>query len=1206
MSLVFRAGLRHHLASPGLLALSVIGVAAGVALVVGVDAANSSARRAFTRAADALSGRATHVVEGASGSVPDSLVARLATGAVGGRVAPVVEGTGRMGDVRIRLVGVDPLVDAAVRDLGSQPGFPGPARLLVEPGAAVLSTGTASRLGIAEGDTLGLQVNGIERSLHVAGIVDPGDPVAREAWEALAVVDISTGQEVLGIPGLVHRVDLVVDDADDLAAVRELLGPGFTVEPASARGEALIRMTEAFDVNLRALSHLSLLVGLFLAYNVISFSVSRRRAVLGRLRAIGVDARTLRRQVFLEAGVVGSAGTLVGLALGAALGSGLVTLVTRAINDLYFVLEVRRFELGLATWLKAGVLGIGSTLLAAWGPAWRAAAVPPSIEMRRSQDTAALRARMRGLVLAATGAGIVSVLLLRFDTGLIGAYAGLLALVVAFALVAPAVTDGLAAAAGRIARRPGVFRLAVGALRAHLGRASVAVAALALAVAASIGVSVMVTSFRGAVEAWLGHALPADVYVRPPSAVARFGGGTLHPDALERVRSHPAVSASYGVRSTSVSTDAGPVQLVAIEHAPATHDTYRFLREDGWDPWVSADSGERILVSEPFAFRTGLDVGDTLRVDTRAGPRPLRIAAVFADYGSDLGALLMGRPAYDVLFDDPAFSGLALTLVPGADRETVMDELRESTKSVQALEITSSAGLRAASMEVFDRTFAVTTVLRLLALVVAFVGIVTTLASQQIDRAWEFGVLRALGLGPRAVRRVVATEATLMGAIAGLAAVPLGLALAAGLVFVVNRRSFGWTLPFDPDPWLLVQAIGVATAAGAAAGWLPALRLGRTPARQLLAGTLGVGLIAATAGCGANAPSGTTSVAEALAVDTTGYERVLGPEPFEFPRDHGAHDGYLLEWWYFTGNLDGPGGRRFGYQFTVFRNALAAPAETPSRVSAWGTTQLYSAHLALTDGAGGPFLHEERFARGAAGMAGAEGDPLRVWVGPWQASGRPDSIRVEAEGSRFGLSLLLRPEKPIVLQGDAGFSRKGDGPGQASRYYAVTRLTTEGTVRSGEETVPVTGTSWFDREWSTSLLGEDQVGWDWFSLHLDTGDDLMLFRLRRADGSTSFADASLVGPTGERRAIDVAGLAFVPGREWVSPATGARYPVQWTVTSKSPPFTIGTNAVLDGQELATRVRYWEGAVDASGTWEGRPVGGRGYVEMTGYDGGPGS
>lgn len=382
------------------------------------------------------------------------------------------------------------------------------------------------------------------------------------------------------------------------------------------------------------------------------------------------------------------------------------------------------------------------------------------------------------------------------------------------------------------------------------------------------------------------------------------------------------------------------------------------------------------------------------------------------------------------------------------------------------------------------------------------------------------------------------------------------------------------------------------------------------PLRSWIGWTLALALFAAlTAGAVwllRDAPAevrSSVAVAEAMAGDTTGYARAVAPRPFVFPGDHGPHPAFKLEWWYLTGNLAGPEGRRFGYQFTLFRNALAP--EAPARASAWGTNQLYMGHFAVTDAAGRRFYAFERFSRGAVGLAGAQAAPFRAWLEDWSLDGPPQGaaqgadglfpLRLRAAEEGAALSLTLTPRKPLVLQGDRGFDPKGSEPGNASYYYSYTRLHAEGTITLGGQTFPVEGLSWMDREWSTSALGAGQVGWDWFSLQLDEGRELMYYRLRlRGGGISPDSGGLLVRADGSTRPLARDDVAVSVLRRWTSPRGGA-YPTRWRLRVPAEGLDLTVDALLPDQELDVSVRYWEGAVRVSGTATGY-----GYVELTGY------
>ena len=352
--------------------------------------------------------------------------------------------------------------------------------------------------------------------------------------------------------------------------------------------------------------------------------------------------------------------------------------------------------------------------------------------------------------------------------------------------------------------------------------------------------------------------------------------------------------------------------------------------------------------------------------------------------------------------------------------------------------------------------------------------------------------------------------------------------------------------------------------------------------------------------------STSVSVAEAMGSDTTGYRRATEVRPFTFPADHGPHPGYKTEWWYFTGNLTGPDAQPYGYELTIFRIGLTPPDAAPDSTPAdWRTNQLYMGHFAVTDGASETFHAFERFQRGGAGLAGARADPFRVWLEDWSMTStgsQPFPVRLQAQEQGIGIDLTLRPTKPRVLQGNQGLSKKGPGAGNASYYYSYTRLATEGQLVLKADTLSVTGQSWLDREWSTSALGPEQEGWDWFSLQLDDERDLMYYQLRQSDGSPSkFSEGVIVGPDGETQKLQRSEVSLEVLDTWTTPDGTHTYPVAWTLRVPDENIDLRITPLFPNQELDVSVRYWEGAVRVEGSATGR-----GYVEMTGYGDSAGS
>lgn len=341
--------------------------------------------------------------------------------------------------------------------------------------------------------------------------------------------------------------------------------------------------------------------------------------------------------------------------------------------------------------------------------------------------------------------------------------------------------------------------------------------------------------------------------------------------------------------------------------------------------------------------------------------------------------------------------------------------------------------------------------------------------------------------------------------------------------------------------------------------------------------------------------------------DTVGYARAMEVRDFHFPEDHGPHEDFRTEWWYVTGNLDAEDGRELGFQFTIFRSSLAPKA--PGGPSLWSTNQAYMGHFALTDITNENFRAAEIFSRGGVGLAGAIAEPFEVWLEDWRLEGVSDDavfpMHLVADADGLSLDLIMESGKPYVLQGDAGLSQKGSEPGNASYYYAHTRMPTQGRVTIDGESLGVSGLAWLDREWSTSALSDGQVGWDWFALQLSDGWELMVYQLRREDGSPDpLSEGVLISPEGQRVPLEWGrGILVEPTQTWFSPVDDAEYPSGWRIQVPERGWDLTVTPALLDQELRVAFRYWEGSVRVDGRGQDdQEVYGRGYVELTGYAG----
>jgi putative ABC transport system permease protein len=834
-----RAGLRGLLRHPLLTALGILGIALGVAAVVSVDLANESALRAFRLSAGAVTGRATHQAVGGPSGLPEELyrVLRVEEGIRAS--APVVEGYAAVSahpERILRILGTDPFAEEPFRSDTSAAGADaGLAGFLPRPGAGLLTEETAGRLDLAVGDSLSMTAGGADRVFHLYGLLRPEDAGARRALVMTAFMDIASAQELLGLEGRLSRIDLIVPGGAEgerlLARVRSVLPPGAAILSADARREGLERMTRAFRINLLALSLLSLVVGMFLIHNTMTFQVLRSRRLIGMLRALGATRREVVSLIGAQALLMGVAGTILGLLLGYALAYGLLRLVTRTINDFYFVLSVREISVTFFSLAKALFLGLAATAVSTAIPAYEAAATTPVSALRRS----AIESRVRKAVPAAALAGAAvaalgSLLLLAPRGGLAAGFGGLLAVIVGFALAAPAagllVLRLLRPLTGAVAGVLG--SLAVRNVAASLSRTGVAVAALSVAVSATIGVGVMIGSFRATLVLWLESALRADLYVTASGSDRGALRAPLDPVLVEHLAATPGVAATVRARRALLESAGETTELFVVDLPDPSLAGFSFKEGDRDVALRALLSSEAVIVSEPYALRHGLSPGDAVRLRTDRGERPFPVAGVYYDYGSDRGVVTVSRSTYRMHWDDPSVDSLGIHLEPGADAVAAAARLRARAGNGR-IAVTSNQDLREMSLAVFDRTFAVTAILRLLAVLIAVVGILSALASLEIERSRELATLRTLGLLPRRLFGLIACETGLIGFVAGLLAVPLGLAQALVLIRIVIRRAFGWTLQVRVDPEILLAAAALSIGAALLAGLYPAFRMSRTP-----------------------------------------------------------------------------------------------------------------------------------------------------------------------------------------------------------------------------------------------------------------------------------------------------------------------------------------------------------------------------------------
>ncbi|WP_421621364.1 FtsX-like permease family protein [Alkalilimnicola ehrlichii] len=833
MRLLQRSGVRYLLGHRWQVALAVLGITLGVAVVTAVDLANRSALQAFQLSAEALTGQATHSITAGSEGFAEALYPWLRIEQRQRRVTPVVEGyaedQARAGRVW-RILGVDPFAEAAVRPALGGIGTAGDLSGFLGRDDRVLMQGEVAReLDLAVGDALELRVRGRVRRVVLDGLLEPQRPVDRQGLQDVLVMDIAAAQALLGRPGRLDRIDLVLADEAAADALRQALPAEVRLRPAEARADALLDMSRAFRLNLTAFSLLALLVGAFLIYNAMTFAVVQRRPLFGRLRALGVGRGQILRLVLLEAALLGLVGSVLGLVLGIVLAQGLVGLVTRTINDLYFVVQVRGVQptgvniaLGLA-------LGVGATLVAAAVPAAEAARSPPRATLSRADLEAGSRRRAPRLALGGGLAVLAGGGLLLVSQALLLAFVGIFLLLMGTALAVPLLvlvaSRALARPAGALFGLPG--RMAARGVSAGLSRSAVAVAALMIAISTVVGVGVMVESFRATFAQWLDASLEADVYISPPG-ITGDAAAPLEPGLADRLAAVGGVERITTGRYRRLPQAETDWRLRAYDLGGERAVGFLFRAGDE-SVWARLRTEDAVLVTEPFQSRYGVGQGDTLALPTPAGEREFRVLGVTYDYTTSAGAVIMAAERYRHHWDDDTINSIAVHAEPGVAVGPLVERLRVAAGDGALLRFRPSAEIRELSLEVFDRTFTITHVLRMLATGVAVVGVLGALLALALERAREMAVLRAMGCSVRQVRRLVLGQSLFAGALAGGLALPLGLVLAVALTQTINQRAFGWSLSVHVDPALLLQALGLALLAALLAGWYPARRMAATP-----------------------------------------------------------------------------------------------------------------------------------------------------------------------------------------------------------------------------------------------------------------------------------------------------------------------------------------------------------------------------------------
>jgi putative ABC transport system permease protein len=812
---VIRSFLRYLVRRKSLSVLQLLGIAFGVAAAVGMTLASRSALQSLEGAVDFIRGGATHTIERPAGPIEEKVLLKLMADSAVGAFAPVIDRNVRIqGDEKVRLLGVDPFLDKDVRSITARIGESESSDVrekvfsffLFDPRAVLVDEGIAKSMRLSAGSILATS-QGALRVVYV---------FPNPSGEPLIIADIGHAQELFGMRGYIDRVDLVVIDEEPF---RARWSKGYRIESNSQKAETLAALLGAFKLNLQALSLFALFVGVFLIYNTAMFAVVSRRRDAGILLAIGASRNQIAAAFLVEVLLLGVVGGALGGIIGFLLSRFLVEIDGNAISTLYFFL--RPSPLPWSFWNLAGgiILGLAASIVGC---------LPSLLELGRVQPIRVLRGRtasrgaakrtkriaVAGLFCMAVAAALFGFSFLHVYVGFAGALAFLIgaSLFTGFTIVLS--VPILKPIFSRVMGLSG--KIAVGNISENLGRTSVAVAAFMVALSMSIGLGAMIDSFRQSLVWWMNSQLRGELYI------STKGDVNVPEDLYEELKRIPGVGGIDVFRNVQIIFRGQPTSITSIDASVLQrYDRFGWF-EGGDENWEPVKQGS-VIVSESFSRRFDIKKGDRITIESADGPRDLTVVAVFYDYSTEHGVIMMDRSTYLRLFRDRTINSLGVFIdVANPDRERIIAEVKRRVLA-RGLPFATREEFHKRILNIFDSTFAVTRSMRILAIIVAFFGIAGALMTLFVERQKEFGIYRALGFTTGDVIRVTIAESLGMGIISFFMSTFVGTAAAFILIKVINLQSFYWTVfyHFNVQPYLVtaLTALSASLAAAAYPAW---------------------------------------------------------------------------------------------------------------------------------------------------------------------------------------------------------------------------------------------------------------------------------------------------------------------------------------------------------------------------------------------------
>lgn len=808
----FRYLARHRT----LTLLNILGIALGATVFLSIQIVNHSALESFRASVDIVAGKANLEIIGDGLNFPEETYRTVVHDPDISAATPTVEEVASLADFPgqyLHILGIDIFSNGPFRtfDLRDDKQKKVDAlNFFQDPHTIAITQKLSQRLGLKIGDTLRLVTQTGTENFHIGFLLDFGAD-APGADEHLAVMDIANAQENFRHVGQLSRISALLrpkaDPAKVIADLQQRVPANVMVQSPDRRGQQIERMISAFQLNLTALSLISLLVGMFLIYNTVVTAVVRRRFEIGVLRALGLSPFQVQFLFLAEAFLLGIAGLLVGLVLGVILAGQLVGAVSQTITSLYILTSIQTLFISPWSVLVTVILALSAVLGAAWFPARDAALLPPveALNLGHLQEKS-VRGTTRWLVLGLgllALAGILAEVSLHFGPAWLSFGSALFTLL-GFAFFVPSTSQLFT----RVVKPRSILaKIALGQFARSLHRNSFTLAALVTALAMVVGISTMIYSFRMTVEAWLNRSVQADVLIAPAENLLIGNREVVRPEVENIVQHLPGLKACDSFREVHIQFQGKTVKLVSTQLA-VTRAYNRLVFAQG-SPDTAFDQAihhETVLISQPFARRFHLNAGDHLTLGTALGIRDFPISGVYLDYTTEAGVILLDRALYQKYWQDTSINGLAVYAGAGQTSEDIQNTLRPQLAPYGDYLIKSNHELREQIFRIFDQTFSVTYVLQTIGILISALGIFLSLTILVAERQRELSILRAVGASQNQITILVLMEAGIIGLIGSGLGLIAGLALAAILSFVINTAFFGWTI-FWATPWTFLISL---------------------------------------------------------------------------------------------------------------------------------------------------------------------------------------------------------------------------------------------------------------------------------------------------------------------------------------------------------------------------------------------------------------